>query len=192
MHSEDIPKTAITTPFGTFSFNYSCNGLLNSDAISQRMIDGIFGDLPICCCYIDGILVFSSIKEEHLRHLSKVMGRLQQDWLVVRNKCVLGAREVDFLGHHLSPAGVSSLPDKVTTIQGFLTPTSVKALQEFMGMVNIYHCFLPGIASTMAHLYPRLAGKHKDLTWGPSQVDALQKAKDALAGAAHLAFAAPG
>lgn len=28
MHSVDIPKTAITIPFGTFTFNDSCNGQL--------------------------------------------------------------------------------------------------------------------------------------------------------------------
>lgn len=29
VHTEDVPKTAVTTPFGTFTFNYSCFGLRN-------------------------------------------------------------------------------------------------------------------------------------------------------------------
>ncbi|XP_076058528.1 uncharacterized protein LOC143035546 [Oratosquilla oratoria] len=109
-------------------------------------------------------------KEEHLNHLSEVLGRLQQNGLVVHyDKCVFGARKVDFLGHHLTPASVSPLPGKVTTIREFPTPTTVKALQEFVGMVSYYHRFLPGIAVTMTPLYKVQAGKLKDLKWGPPQ-----------------------
>ena len=68
MHPDDIPKTAVTTPFGTFTFNYSCFGLRNAGATFQRMMDGILGDLSFCVCYIDDILIFSSSKEEHVRH----------------------------------------------------------------------------------------------------------------------------
>lgn len=83
-------------------------------------MNGILGDLSICICYIDNTLVYSSAKEERLRHLSEVLGSLQQNDLVVRYKCVFSATKVDFLGHHLSPEDISHLPDKMTTIQGFL------------------------------------------------------------------------
>ncbi|XP_068209165.1 uncharacterized protein [Palaemon carinicauda] len=35
-------------------------------------MDGILGDLSFCVCYVDVILEFSSLKEEHLRHLRTV------------------------------------------------------------------------------------------------------------------------
>ncbi|XP_076069213.1 uncharacterized protein LOC143041265 [Oratosquilla oratoria] len=78
MHPEDIPKTAVATPFWAFTFEYSCFGLGNSSATFQRMMEGILGDFSFCACYMDDILIFSSYKEEHLHHLSEVLGRLQQ------------------------------------------------------------------------------------------------------------------
>ena len=193
MHPDDIPKTAITTPFGTYTFNYSCFGLRNAGATFQRMIDTVLGDLPFCVAYVDDILVFSSTPEEHWRHLQLVLERLQTAGLVLRHdKCVFGTKEIDFLGHHISHKGVLPLQEKVAAVRAFPTPTTVKALQEFVGMVNYYHRFLPHIASTMAPLYAALAGKPKTLTWTPAHAAAFDNAKRALSDAAYLKFPTPG
>ena len=45
MHPDDIPKTAIAMPSGTYTFNYSCFGFRNAGAIFQRMTDTVLGDL---------------------------------------------------------------------------------------------------------------------------------------------------
>lgn len=189
MHEEDVPKTAITTPFGTYTFNYSCFGLRNAGATFQRLMDGILGDLPFCVCYVDDILVFSSSKKDHLQHLQVVLDRLQQNGLVVKyDKCTFGAQEVEFLGHHLSARGVAPLPVKVEAVKEFPTPSTVKNLQEFLGMVNFYHRFIPHVAAILAPLYEALKGKPKKLLWGPHQEEAFNKAKDSLAAASLLVF----
>ena len=191
MNKEDIPKTAITTPFGTYTFNYSCFGLRNAGATFQRLMDGILGDLPFCVCYIDDILVFSSTKEDHLKHLHVVLNRLQENGLVVKyDKCIFGAHNIDFLGHHLSPKGVAPLPEKVAAVKQFPTPSTVKSLQEFLGMINFYHRFIPHVATILAPLYETLKGKPKKLLWGLRQEEAFNKAKDALASASILVFPA--
>ena len=58
MASEDIPKTAIVTPFGMFEFlRLPFFGLRNAGNEFQRMMDQILGNLPYCFVYIDDILV---------------------------------------------------------------------------------------------------------------------------------------
>ena len=61
-----IPKTAITTPFGNFKFNYSCFSLRNTGAMFQTLMDSILSNLPFCMVYIDDILI-SALQEEHIR-----------------------------------------------------------------------------------------------------------------------------
>ena len=63
---EDIPKTAIITPFGLFEFMYMTFGLCNASQTFQRYINSALGDLDFVYLYIDDILVASSSLEEHI------------------------------------------------------------------------------------------------------------------------------
>lgn len=55
---------------------------------------------------------------------------------------------IDFLGHRITQHGATPLPDKVEAITQF-QPSTVKGLQEFVGMVNFYHRFIPAAARIM-------------------------------------------
>ena len=193
MAPEDVPKTAIATPFGTFTFNYSCFGLRNAGATFQRLMDGILGDLPFCVVYIDDILIFSPSQKEHLQHIQEVLRRLQDNGLILHpGKCLFGQSKIEFLGHTISPDGVTPLPAKVEAIRHFPKPTTIKALQEFIGMVTYYHRFLPDIAKTLVPLHNALKGKPKKLVWSPETETAFKLTKDALADATMLTYPAPG
>lgn len=66
---EDIPKTAITTPFGLFEFLRMPFGLSNAAQTFQRFIDAVTRGLPFVFAYVDDLLVASSTPEEHTNHL---------------------------------------------------------------------------------------------------------------------------
>ena len=188
MHPEDIPKTPIVTPFGTYTFNYSCFGLKNAGATFQRLMDDILGNLPFCVCYVDDVLVFSNSRKQHLQHLKVVLERLSENGLIAReDKCIFGASEVEFLGHAISRLGVTPLREKVEAIQGFPKPSTVRGLQEFLELVTFYHRFLPNIAP----LNELLKGKPKLLSWNPDAEAAFRSTKQALEDATLLAFPAP-
>lgn len=68
--------------------------------------------------FFDDILVFSFTFEEHLVHLKKVLSLLSEhQWKVKMSKCAFAQREVGYLGHIISGAGVSTDPSKISTIE---------------------------------------------------------------------------
>ncbi|CAL1680862.1 unnamed protein product [Lasius platythorax] len=154
---EDIPKTAIITPFGLFEFPVMTFGLRNAAQTFQRFIDEVVRGLDCCYAYLDDIIVASRDPEEHRKHLRQVFHRLQQFGINV-GKCVFGAPEVVFLGHHISSEGLAPSPQKVQTIQDFSLPITVKDLRRFLGMVNFYNRFLSNAARNQILLQEAIAG----------------------------------
>ena len=69
MATDSIPKTAIATPFGLWEFLRMPFGLKNAAQTFQRLMDGIFQQLPFVFVYLDDILVTSKSKTQHLTHL---------------------------------------------------------------------------------------------------------------------------
>ncbi|KRZ60247.1 Retrovirus-related Pol polyprotein from transposon opus [Trichinella nativa] len=72
---EDIPKTAITTPFGLFEDVRMPFGLRNAAQTFQRFMDEVTRGLRFCFFYLDDVLVASRSKEEHEKHLANLFRR---------------------------------------------------------------------------------------------------------------------
>jgi Reverse transcriptase (RNA-dependent DNA polymerase) len=97
---EDIPKTAVITPFGLFEFLRTPFGLKNTGMTFQCLMDSILNGLPYVFVYLDDILIASPCLESHRRHVAEVLRILQHNGLVINAaKCMFGATSVEFLGH---------------------------------------------------------------------------------------------
>ena len=189
VNDNDIPKTAVITPFGLFEFLRMPFGLKNAGQRFQRLMDSVCQGLHFVFHFLDDILVASTSREEHLAHLRLLFERLQHHGLVINlAKCQFGRSEIDFLGHHITRRGIQPLPDKVSAIRNFGRPDTVKGLQEFTGMINFYHRFVPSAAGIMHPLYAAIKEKPKKLTWSSAMLSAFDDAKAALADATMLTF----
>ena len=62
----------------------------------------------------------------------------------------------------------------------------MKSLQRFLGMINFYRQFLPGIAKVLRPLTDALIGSPKTILWTPEMQRAFRAAKDSLAQATML------
>ena len=96
------------------------------------------------------------------------------------------ADEIDFLGHRVNRHGVFPLPEKVQTVRSFATPATVKALQEYLGMVNFYHRFVPSASAVMQPLYKPVDKKTKKIVWIAEMEEGFVQSKEALANATMM------
>ncbi|BHF75335.1 hypothetical protein SprV_0501843100 [Sparganum proliferum] len=189
---EDVPKTAVTTPFGLFEFIRMPFGLRNAAQTFQRFIDRVLRGLPFVYAYIDDLLVASRNAEEHKEHLALVFERLDQFGVVINpSKCALGVPSLDFLGHHVDAQGLRPLSSKVEAIRDFPAPTSKRQLQRFLGMVNFYRRFLPNCADLMLPLTNLLSGPKGPLELRGHALTAFERIKTSLADATLLTHPAP-
>jgi transposase InsO family protein len=192
MAAADIAKTAITTPFGMFEYVYMPFGLKNAAQTFQRLMDRIFRRLSFLFTYLDDHLIASRTLEEHHRHLEQFFALLSENGLQINPaKCVFAATAVDFLGHRVTADGIMPLRRHVDALLQLPVPSEVKQLQRFLGLVNFYRRFLPGIAGTLRPLTDALRGNPKVLDVTPAMVAAVESAKAALASATVLAHPAP-
>ena len=182
VRAEDVPKTAIATPFGLFEFLRMPFGLKNAAQAFQRLMDLATSQLTGVFVYLDDMLVASPSEVQHEQDLRQLFEALRQYGLVLNiSKCTFGMRQLDLLGHIVSANGIQPLPDKVEAVRQFENLRTVRSLQRFLGMINFYRRFLPATASVVRPLTDALTGKPHQLTWTEEMVIAFQRAKDLLA-----------
>lgn len=191
----DIPKTAVTTPFGLYEFLRMPFGLRNAAQTFQRFIDQVLRGLHFCYAYIDDLLIASTSPDEHKQHLRLVLERLNAHGVLINPaKCVFGVGQLQFLGHHVDSHGIRPLEEKVQVIRDFPQPTTHRKLREFLGLINFYRRFLPNCADTLQPLNQLLATSKdntKNLPWSDNATAAFATVKEALAEATLLSHPKP-
>jgi hypothetical protein len=89
--------------------------------------------------FIDDILIFSKMEEEHEKHLRLVLEKLRSSQLYTKfSKCEFWLTEVAFLGHVISAGGVSVDPDKVRDVLDWMPPRNVLEVQSFLRLAGYY------------------------------------------------------
>jgi hypothetical protein len=106
-------------------------------------------------------------------------------------KCVFGAQEVEYLEHKISSEGTQPPATRVSAINNFPRPETVKDLRPFLGIVNFYRRFVKNAASIQVPLHADLKNPKKNdktcIQWTTDSESAFAKCKSALSEAALLA-----
>ena len=92
-----------------------------------------------------------------------VLNRLRENGLKLKqSKCEFFAKDLEFLGHRISPEGVKPTAERIASITDAPAPTNKQELQSFLGMFTYNTRFLPNLSHTLHPLHQLL---QKNTTW---------------------------
>lgn len=175
--------TAFTIPGrGLFQFRVMPFGLHSAPATFQRAMNTVLGaDLePYVVVYLDDIIVVGETLEQHMRLLREVFSRLRRANLKINvDKSRFLKNRTLYLGHVIDGEGIRTEPDKIKAIREILSPTTVKQLRQFLGMVSWYRRFIPSCADLTKPL-TSLLQKRKRWRWGEKEQTAFETLKNKL------------
>ncbi|GBG73533.1 hypothetical protein CBR_g16876 [Chara braunii] len=135
----DRYKTAFKTRYAHFEWVVMPFGLTNALATFQAAMTNEFRAMSdrFVLVYLDDILVYTRSLEDHLGHLRQVLETLRgAKYKANRDKCEFVWQELEYLGHFVTPEGISPLSGKKKVVQEWLEPRNVTDVRSFLGLTG--------------------------------------------------------
>ncbi|KAL0550001.1 hypothetical protein IC582_014497 [Cucumis melo] len=179
---EDVPKTAFRSRYGHYEFIVMSFGLTNAPAVFMDLMNRVFREFldTFVIVFIDDILIYSKTEAEHEEHLRMVLQTLRDNKLYAKfSKCEFWLKQVSFLGHVVSKAGVSVDPAKIEAVTGWTRPSTVSEVRSFLGLAGYYRRFVENF-SRIATPLTQLTRKGAPFVWSKACEDSFQNLKQKL------------
>jgi hypothetical protein len=131
--------TAFHTRYGLYKYTVMSFRLTNAPIYFMYLMNKVFMEYldKFIVVFIEDILIFSRMEEEHEVHLRLVLEKLRVHQLYANfRKCEFWIMQVTFLGHIISAGRVSVDPSKVKDVLNWRPPTNVSEIQSFLGFTG--------------------------------------------------------
>ena len=165
-------------------------GIASATDIFQRMISKVIHGIEgkYAMAYLDDILIYSDSFDIHLKHIEYIFKRLEKaDLYLNKIKCHFVKKEIEYLGHSLSPKGLRPYPENVRAIQTLEAPTTVKGVCSYLGLAGYYRNFIPKFSSISRPL-TKLTRKNTRFYWDDDCQEAFDYFMKALSAAPILGY----
>ena len=189
----DREKTAFYSGQALWQFTVMPFGLKNAPGTFERLMDQVLRGLrlDVCLVYLDDVIVKGRTFEEHLNNLKEVLARFRQAGLKLSpEKCHMMRDQVAFLGHIVTPEGVTTDPDKTKAVQTWPVPTDLKTLRAFVGFCSYFRRFIRNFAAIAKPLH-HLTEKGVEFLWSHDCQVAFDSLKQSLVQAPMLEYPDP-
>ncbi|KAK3277212.1 hypothetical protein CYMTET_14770 [Cymbomonas tetramitiformis] len=200
IHPDDIHKTAIRTRYGSYEWTVMPFGLTNAPATALRIGNRAFFDFidQFLVIFMDDTIVYSPDFDGHVKHVRQFLQRCRDHQFFIRpSKVELFVRSIDFIGHHISEAGLSIIEDIIRAVMAIQPPVSYgptvgkqplrrmakdgkSSLRSFLGMVGQFRRFIPKFSKVVEPLNRLLK------VWESEQQQAFDNLKSAICNAPVL------
>ncbi|KAA0063393.1 pol protein [Cucumis melo var. makuwa] len=178
----DVPKTAFRSRYGHYEFIVMSFGLTNAPAVFMDLMNIMFREFldTFVIVFIYDILIYSKTEAEHEEHLRMVLQTLRDNKLYAKfSKCEFWLKQVSFLGHVVSKAGVSVDPAKIEAVTSWTRPSTVSEVRSFLGLAGYYRRFVENF-SRIATPLTQLTRKGAPFVWSKTCEDSFQNLKQKL------------
>ena len=138
------------------------SGVCNAPAMFQRLMQNCLGKLNLIYChiYLDNIIIFLQMVEEHLPRLHVVFDQSREYNLKLKpSKCSLFKEEINYLAHWVSKGGVWPSNSNLRAIVECALPQTYMEIRAFLGLVGHYQWFIKGFAHITQLLNELLSGE---------------------------------
>ena len=153
--------TFTTGSLGFFECEHMLFGLCNATATFQRLVQKCLGELNLmyCLIYLDNVIVFSKMEEEHLKCLHIVLDCFWDHNLKLKPmKCEFFWDEINYLAHHVSNKGMWPSKENLKAVAEFPPPWTYMEIWAFLGLMGHYRWFIKGFAHVVQPLHEHLSG----------------------------------
>jgi len=104
--------------------------------------------------YLDDILIFNKMWEEHLKHVKQTLDVLKIENLYVKlSKCEFGKTSLNYLGHIVGGGELKINPSKVAVIINWPKPKSATEVRSFLGASQYWRKFISKFSLIEAPLH---------------------------------------
>jgi len=158
-------KTVFHTHYSHFEYLIMSFELVNASATFQAYINWALTEHInfICVVYLNDILIYSQLKEEHKCHVCEILEQLQHYKLFVNlRKCVFSIDTVEFLRFIVSITEMMMNSQQIDTIKIWLTLKTFQKVQVFLEFVNFYRHFIKAYLWIVSSLTSLLKGSKNE------------------------------
>jgi hypothetical protein len=168
MREGDEWKTTFKTNEGLYEWLVMSFVLTNSQSNFMRLMNEVLKDFigNFVIVYLDDIRIFSKTEEEHLRHLTLVMRRLQGEKLLINlKKSSFMKTELIYFGFVISSNELKMDHEKVKSIKEWSSPRSIFEVISFHELASFYRKFIRNFSEIGAQMMDTVKKRHKSFKW---------------------------
>ena len=160
-------------------------------AYFQELMKGVLKDYSFAIAYLDDIVIFSRMAEEHPGCFKQIFEKLQNAHLLMKlSKCHFFTKEIQYLRHILSTKGIRPLPSVTQAINNMHPTKTAKQVCALLGLIGYYRKFIKNFAK-MAKPLTLLTHQKAKFEWTPVHHTTFLTLKESVTQAPVLCYLDP-